>query len=532
MRAAFFRPHARLPDDMTDLAFNTADTGDTGDIAGTERAPAPTAGLQAVFAWLATPASAHANDELAALRTHLAALRDDAGDASERARALDLLYTRCMATTEKLVPALRAVELPVPRKTRQMVRGMQGALLSLATLLQNTDPALDTAASGLPHDPPRQRLWRCLNALSRHLLISYRVAAPSGVGVWRQLHTAYATARRLRLANKTPDGERCTLQHVYYAAVLIGCAQPSAFTPREIDFIAAYLERFADEVELLGTDRTGNDGDPGGLFWIDPERDAPGFAWARKPPPPETAVLSFSCDRLAALLQRQLAALDAGQTPQQIGLPAFAAGAAGRGVLRRLAGYWGKPMKRRFQRRRQNYRAILCSGLDNLWQLLRDGQAAAETSNWMITNESPDGFALMHVAGKTGKLAVGDVAAIRTEASKDWQICIARWALSENPEHFELGLQVLSPRAFPAQLALFTNDGENRQLPALILPELPPLRETETLIVPSDQIPAQPKKLVLVLEQNNIVVRELRICRLEEQTASIESYTIQSERTS
>lgn len=523
MRAAIFRPHAPLLDDMTDIVFDSA---------GEDSTPATQAGLQPVFAWLAAPPSAHASDELAALRTHLAALRDDVGDASERARALDLLYVRCMATTEKLVPALRAVELPVPRKTRQMVRGMQGALLSLATLLQNEESSHDTTPPGASHEHPKQRLWRCLNALSRHLLISYRVAAPSGVGVWRQLHTAYATARRLRLVNKTPSGEPCTLQHVYYAAVLIGCAQPSAFTPREIDFIAAYLERFADEVEPLATGSVCNGDDPGGLFWIDPERDAPGFAWARKPPAPETPVLSFSCDRLAALLQRQLAALDAGQTPQQIGLPAFAASAAGRGVLRRLAGYWGKPMKRRFQRRRQNYRAVLCSGLDKLWQLLRDGQVTVETSNWMITNESPDGFALMHVAGKTGKLAVGDLAAIRTEAGKDWQICIARWALSENPEHFELGLQVLSPRALPAQLAVFTDEGASRQLAALLLPELPPLRETETLIVPSDQIPAHPKKLVLVLEQENIVVRELRICRLEEQTASIESYTVQSDRTS
>jgi len=64
-------------------------------------------------------------------------------------------------------------------------------------------------------------------------------------------------------------------------------------------------------------------------------------------------------------------------------------------------------------------------------------------------------------------------------------------------------------------------------LPALLLPRLPPLRETETLIVPSDRIPAPPTKLVLVLEQENVAVREVRTIRLEEQTASIETYTIQ-----
>ncbi len=514
---------------MTDPVFDSA---------AEEAPPPPPADLQTIFAWLATAPTARADDDLPALRAHLTALRDIAGSPQERAHALDLLYARCMRLVEKITPSLRLVELPVPRRTRQTVRGMQAALQLLAAQLLRSEPASGATSHGDPYnspDRPEQRLWRGLNVLSRHLLISHLVAAPAGVGIWQQLHAAYATVRRLRLAEKTPAGERCTLQHVYYATVLIGCAQPSAFTPREIDFIAAYLERFADEVEPLaaGSAKIASAADePGGLFWIDPQRDAPGFAWARKPPAPETQVQIFSCDRLAALLQRQLAALDAGQAPQQIGLPALAAGAAGRGVLRRLAGYWGSPLKRRFQRRRQNYRAVLCCGLDNLWQLLHDGQAsAAEVSNWMITNESPDGFALMHVAGKTGKLAVGDVAAIRTEAGKDWQICIARWALSENPEHFELGLQILAPRALPAQFALFGPDGASgpppQLLPALLLPRLPPLRETETLIVPSDRIPAPPTKLVLVLEQENVAVREVRTTHREEQTASVETYTLQ-----
>lgn len=517
---------------MTDPVFDSA---------GEEAATPPRADLRSIFAWLATPPAARIDDDLSALRAHLTALRDAVGTPQERAHALDSLYTRCMALAEKLTPSLSAVELPVPRRTRQTVRGMQSALQLLATSLARGEPAPDEAPPGAPYDLPDQQerqLWRCLNVLSRHLLISHLVAAPAGVGIWQQLHAAYALARRLRLAEKTPEGERCTLQHVYYAAVLIGCAQPSAFTPREIDFIAAYLERFADEVEPLAgggakiAEITEIGDEPGGLFWIDPLRDAAGFAWARKPPAPDTQALLFSCDRLAVLLQRQLAALDAGRTPQQIGLPALAASAAGRGVLRRLAGYWGNPLKRRFQRRRQNYRAALCCGLDNLWQLLRDGNAStAEVSNWMITNESPDGFALMHVAGKTGKLAVGDVAAIRTEAATGWQICIARWALSDNPEHFELGLQVLAPRAQPVRFARPKDGAAGGLFPqllsALLLPRLPPLRETETLIVPSDRIPAPPTKLVLVLEQENVAVREVLTTRLEEQTASIEAYAIQ-----
>lgn len=495
-----------------------------------EAAALALAGMRSIFEWLATPPAARPTDDLVPLRRHLVALRETATTAAQRDGALGLLYMRSMAVIERIMPPLIEVELPVPRKTRQLVRGALELLQLLATqLLAGARDVDEHLIRGL-RQPPELLLWRCLNALSRHLLISNLVTAPAGVGIWQLLHETYAVARHAGLADKTPAGERFSLQHVYYSSVLIGCAQPTSFTPREIDFIAAYLERFAEQVESRPEAAHGADPEHNGLFWIDPQRDAPAFAWARKPPPPETPVLIFSCDRLAALLHEQLAALDAGRTPHDIGLPPLAGCAAGHGVLRRLAGYWGNPLKRRFQRRRQNYRAVLCSGLDRLWQLLQDGHAAsADISSWMITNESPDGYALMHVSGRTGKLAVGDVAAIRTETGTDWQICLVRWALSENPEHFELGLQILAPRAEPALLVLPSDHPTGSQYPVLILPKLPPLRETQTLVAPSDLITERSPKLVLVLERENIEVREVRTTRLEEQTASIEAYAIQSD---
>ena len=76
-----------------------------------------------------------------------------------------------------------------------------------------------------------------------------------------------------------------------------------------------------------------------------------------------------------------------------------------------------------------------------------DETQAGELTSWMVTNESPDGYALMHVTGKTNRVTPGDIVALRTENVADWQICIVRWALSENPEHLEIGLQVLATRA-------------------------------------------------------------------------------------
>jgi hypothetical protein len=76
----------------------------------------------------------------------------------------------------------------------------------------------------------------------------------------------------------------------------------------------------------------------------------------------------------------------------------------------------------------------------------------------MVTNESPDGYALMHMSGQTDDVRIGDIIALQavdeqTGMSQAWHICIIRWAISENPEHIELGLQILAPSATAVELA-------------------------------------------------------------------------------
>ena len=166
-------------------------------------------------------------------------------------------------------------------------------------------------------------------------------------------------------------------------------------------------------------------------------------------------------------------------------------------------------------------------GLGDLWQLCtqRDG-ASVELSTWMITNESPQGYAVMHVSGKTKELSVGGLAAVRTGEAKDWQVCIVRWAASENPEHLELGLQVLAPTAIAAVLAQPSESKGTEHVPALILPEIPNFRPTQLLVVAAGAVPRRQQKLLLVIEGKNLVVREMHSIGIDEETASVEILAI------
>ena len=200
------------------------------------------------------------------------------------------------------------------------------------------------------------------------------------------------------------------------------------------------------------------------------------------------------------------------------------------GVLQRLAERWSEHGKRRFHRRRQNYRAVLGAGIEGLWQLCRNGDKAnVELSSWMITNESPDGYALMHVSGKIGTLAVGNIAAVRTGSERNWQVCMVRWAVSENPEHLELGLQILAPKAIPAILAQPSEGEGTEHLRVLVLPEIPMLRASQLLVVASGSLAQANEKLLLVIEDDHLAVHEVKSTGIGEQTGSVDILSIESD---
>lgn len=485
--------------------------------------------LDAIHAWLDDPAQFGVTDELTSLLTHLAKLRNCETDHQHRSATLAKICRRAIAHIEKLLPTLAALSPPTPRKLRQTVRSAQELLRTLAEDLISVSIVEPGPAQDI-RESRNAALWHSMNALSLHLLISNLATMPSKGGVWRLLHTAYDSARRLGIETEQASGTPSTARDAYFTAVLLECAQPASLTSRETSFVADYLARHAHLVHLADKPRNISPNS----FWIDPERDAPATPSTRKAAPEDAKVIHFDCADLATLIGQQLAALSSGIAPSRIGLGDFAGTPSGRGAMRRLGESLGNPGKRRFPRRRQHYRVVLCAGLENLWRLYSYGvEAKIETSSWMITNESPDGCLIMHVLGDSSGVSVGDIVAIRAETGDRWQVCIARWSQSENQEHLEFGLQILAPSAVPAMLAAPRESSSmhdhSRPQPVLVLPRVPPLRLDELLVTPSGLLAEQPSHLVLVVEQGNIEVREVRNTRLSEQNGLIEVFTIEPE---
>ena len=482
--------------------------------------------ISAILDWLALANGRQGSDDAEQLLGHLLNLREAPAPSSQRLKILDLILKEVERIVFAELPKLLEVSLPVTRKVRQRVRIIQDLLETLAQEYFNSLSELfDPQGTPTTH-APQATLLSITRCLGWHIRISHLVAAPHAVGLWQKMHAAFRTARRLGVHETPGARETSSVQQLYASALLAAIAQPASFCARELEFIVGFIEACIKPVDILDIPPM----DCRGIFWIDLDRDFPAHALIRRLPPGDMPALYFACDPAARRTGEILAALEQGAPASSLGLPKFADTHAGRGVLRRLMQFWGNPIKRKFPRRRQSYRVNLCFGLEQLWTLIREPDKSYEISEWMVTNESPDGYSLMHMSGQTSHLRVGDIVALQAlgdhaEPTPTWHVCIIRWALSENPEHIELGLQILAPKAVAVEVShVYALEAGN--IAALILPPTPPLRPTQSLVVPSGLLRENSRKIVVIIEADNLEIREVQATSLDEQTSTVDIFSV------
>ena len=471
--------------------------------------------------WLTTEKKGQVSTaDLEVLYNRFVAQRENRPAPENWLHILDTCFCCSALFVRFLRPALADSALPLHRRIRKKVKLQQKILLALAEegmqMLTLIERHMDI---NLPQTQAKL-LCNCMFALLQHLLLSYLSASSAMVGIWQKLHRVFNVADRLGLAEVIPQGAEKSIHSLYSSAVLLGCAQPASFTARTVNFIATWVDGFGNLVCMGEKKQSGN-----AAFWIDPASDLPAIADSKRAVPPETNVRYFSCELLVGRIKEQLTQLEAGILAEDLGLPGFAATPVGMEAMRELTIRWQDPAKRRFQRRRMSYHTELYIGLKNLLKFFQGNENDIGISSiWVVINESPDGYAAMHVSGEIEDFSVGDIAAIKTE--QGWQIGIIRWALSENQEHLELGLQVLAANAAPVLVVPSQTIGELAKIPALLLPAVKQLSSEKRLIVPSGTLTLEPEQLTLVSGQTHVTIREVTKNRLDERNAHIDIFSI------
>jgi hypothetical protein len=362
-----------------------------------------------------------------------------------------------------------------------------------------------------------QRAIRCLTDV---VTVSYQTYSPDPPDIWKEIHTLYKHAEALKLADIEVDDPlnktllRSKITHVYKQALLLDFSDPFHLPPRMIDRVQHYLDRWASLAHLTDVAPTYN---PTCQFLIDQEIDRAGIVYSadtlldgRSPP-----YRLLNTVELARLAHTQLTLLRNGQLPPPEGLQENFFQESGQDLLKRVINAWGVNPQRSFRRSQPSgHQVDIAVGLDAINYWINGGRkfvvssnfvgpmpqrnqlgieekkpAAArmserEYSTWDVEDESAGGLALSKTGQINVPVHVGDLVITRPPGiGSAWGVGVIRWVKCTSPSNVDIGIQHLAPSAEPVVVKTVSeNKMESDFLPALLLPEIKPLKQPQTLI--------------------------------------------------
>lgn len=373
---------------------------------------------------------------------------------------------------------------------------------------------------------------RGMSALSRILAIHYQIYAPSPAGIWSEIHQIFRFAMEQKIADG--PGADNDIGPIYKQALLLALSDPYHLNPGEIRKIQEYLTLFGDLAQLQPPMQSS---DPIGRFLVQTDSDSP---------PSEALQILDEASNLNSILlnTRELAhalhhhadRLEAGESPINLHLPDSARKAGYHGLLRRLLKHWLATPKRAFRRTQHIASTEVCTSLPAChhflgWHETVDSAdltftpAARElpfiSGKWLIINESAGGLALRGIFKVLPLIRPGEIIGLKMEGSDRWHVGAVRWVKSDTARHLEIGAQLLAPKALPITIKPSICGATDEFLPALLLPEVPLLRQPATLVARHGTFGMQRE---LLLNFDDGTSQTVRAVKLLEQTASFDRF--------
>lgn len=478
-----------------------------------------------VLDWLASPIMEDPAQDLAQLVGELAALERANLEHAHYHRILDLFYERTYRVSKTLKAGIVNAPLPLGIELRAtttlLVNAFERVAAGYEFLLSE---ASQLAYSKRRH--PAQVAAHALHCLAGAQEMCCMMSSPPPADLWRRAHALAKSAQE----HYDPDATAVTsvpqdAEMIYKRLLALAASQPEGFSPIDIGLVCDYLSQYSGTVSLQKSPPVQEEF----WYWVDVNRDIGPMPPNRRIPADHGELLFCSFQLLARLLGEQISAIDSGMPAGNLRLPDGAAARSGQATLKRLQSHWASPPHRQHSRRHSNFRAQVCIGLTELWYMLEQGEApdGAQVSNphiteWMVLNEGPAGYAIMHVSGEVEGLTPGSAIALRQEADQPWSICVVRWMRSENPEHIELGLEMVAPVASSVRLMFRNGDPTQQPTMGLLLPAVPALRDNAAVLAPSGVYTS--RRFFIVSGENKTHIMQGRLLSMDLQTGAIELF--------
>lgn len=445
-------------------------------------------------------------------------------DSMHRLELLELLRYPVGQLSMEFTRQYTGLPLPLSEKHKSLAEQNRQFQMEMANGYKRIAMALSVTPPAGARDKTILALvmQRALRYLSGTLAVSFQTYSPCPEGTWREIHSLYAHAEELGLGDvaivddQIKALEKVSVNHAYKQALLLEFSDPYHLPPRMIDWTHHYLDRWAPLATLVPATSSYN---PTCQFLIDLQLDHAGIAYtAGTVPEDPKRYRILNTIELARQAHAQLTQMAKGEMPPAEGLRENFFQESGQDLLRRLVNDWGVNPQRIFRRSKDTgHRVEVAIGMDRVNYWINGGKVfvvsstfvgpvpqrtmlASETikhkdmqipgrelSIWEVEDEGAGGLALSKKGDIHLHIQVGDLLITRTPGEGNpWTVGVIRWVRSTGISHIEIGIQHLAPNADPVVIKTVNEKGkESDFLPALLLPEIKPLKQPQTLITHS-----------------------------------------------
>ena len=460
-----------------------------------------------------------------------------------RIRALEIYRPVLLRIAELLATHYAAATLPLPAQAKEYAAAAESLWLELGygykLALVDQQGKLFSLVSSKGN---ALILQRAIESLGKLAMVYYQTYVTPPGNLWQDLHQLYAHAAQESLIDievERDQSRKTTVNLTYKQALLMSLADPQHLPANDIQLVADYIERYAHLTELTAPGALEN---PAGVFIVRlNSADAPiPYAKYAKETDDRYDILLITIG-LARQIHQHIKLLQAGEPPAKHDLSELTGSARHLDMLTYLIKHWGMTPKRVFSRSRKQDNLELVAGVAGIHYFLNgqqpyvepesfsnvteigthSGTAAAtaaqfKTSRWQVLNISAGGMALKKFPISDAKVRIGEILGVKSAKDSTWSLVILRWASNDDLQ-LEIGTQLIAPSAKPIGIRPTT---QNRFEPALLLPEIPGLKQAASILAASGSYgPAR----VLELDRDG-KCSKIMLTKLIDRTGSFERF--------
>lgn len=323
---------------------------------------------------------------------------------------------------------------------------------------------------------------------------------PPPAGLWREMHQLHAFAQASNLADHSV-GDAPSASLAYCRALLFALADPPRMSHAELTRTQLYLTQFAGLAQLGAAPASERS------TAINRDGDVPPSHVAVNP---DDCRLWLDTEALCRHLHETVIHLRTGETPRRIGLPAGMESEISQTLCKRLLKQWGSCPQRAFRRFAATGSTVqVVVGVSAIHRLLEqvpqapqideDGAdflpihdvsaispaaVAINALDWTVGNDSAAGLALYGTPDVPLNLKVGDPLALRADNAAEWSLGVIRWIRMRDAQQVDLGIERISPQIHPVWIRLLRGRRKAGPEPALFVPGLPALKQSDRLLLP------------------------------------------------